>query len=131
MVNMLKTGLAYLTSQLANYASELVTYARGTDSVVVPAVIGHKLLRIDDGMGGVKLEWTDIDCIIPADQLILAGQRITPIRGDLIVVSTDYNEQTFEVLPYGMDPPWRWSDPIGQTSIRVHAKNIDTQQFYY
>jgi hypothetical protein len=118
MPNMLRDGLAWLTGQLRDYASEVVT-----------ATFGAKLLQLDDGSGGIRVEYTDLDFCIPADQLDFGAGRFTPERGDLIDVTMPYDTQTFEVFPFGSDPPWRWSDPH-QSMVRVHTKHIDTEQFY-
>lgn len=128
MSNLLKDGLAHLTAQLRLHASETVTYARGYDTVDVPAVLGRKLLRISDE-AGIRVEWTDLDFLIGADDLILGGERITPQRGDLIHVTYPYDTQTFQVTPFGDEPPWRWADPH-QTLYRIHTKAIDLTQFY-
>ena len=83
MANLLKDGLAFLTTQMQQYASEPVTYTRGVDSVLVLAVFGRKLLKLDDGMGGTRLEWTDLDFLIAADAdfAFTDGPPITPARG--------------------------------------------------
>lgn len=127
--DILKDGLAWLTRQLSTYAAETVTYTRGYDSVDVPAVFGKKLLKIDDGMGGIRVEWTDMDFLIPADSLRFGGDLVTPQRGDLIHITAPYDVQTFEVLPFGSEPAWRWSDPH-QSMYRIHTKRINLAAFY-
>lgn len=129
MSNILKSGMAYLTQQMLLHASETIVYSRGNDSVEVQAVLGKKLLKIDDGQGGFRIEVTDLDVLVAADDLVLASERVTPQRGDLVLLTTDYDTQTFEVLPIGSEPAWRWSDPF-QSMFRIHAKHIDTDQFY-
>jgi hypothetical protein len=131
MANMMKDGLAWATQQFRDHASELVTLRRGDVSTPdVHAMIGRKMLRIDDGSGGIRVEYTDLDACIPAVEYDFGDGPVTPERGDLILVMMPYDVQTFEVLPFGTEPPWRWADPIGQTMVRVHAKHIDTEQFY-
>jgi hypothetical protein len=126
--NVLKNGLAWLTGQLRDHASETVTYARGYDSVDVPAVFGRKLLRIADETG-IRVEWTDMDFLIAADDLVIGGERIEPQRGDIIYAVDPYDSIAFEVMPYGDEPAWRWADPH-KSMLRIHAKHIDTEQFY-
>lgn len=129
--NMLKDGLAFLTRAMTEFASEAITYRRGSDSVDVQAVVGRKLLKIEDADGGIRVELTDLDVCIPVDVFSFDGiDRIEPTRGDLIELTLPYDVQIFEVLPVGNEPCWRWADPIGQTMVRVHAKHIDTEQFY-
>lgn len=129
--NLLKQGLAFLTQQMTEYASEPITYRRGASSVDVQAVVGRKLLRVEDADGGIRVELTDLDVCIPMDAFSFNGvDRIEPARGDLIELTLPYDVQTFEVLPVGNEPAWRWADPIGQTMVRIHAKHIDTEQFH-
>lgn len=128
-MNRMKLALARLTQRLRGRSSDLVTYARGYDSVEVPAIFGEKLLKVDDGRGGFRIEWTDLDFLIASSDLVLDGVRILPRRGDLIHVVYESDVQTFEVRPWGNDPAWKWADPY-HSIYRIHAKHIDTQQFY-
>ena len=127
MSNLLKTGLAWLTSQLRTHAAETVTYVRGYDSLDVPATFGKKLLRLSDEYG-IRVEWTDMDFLIAADDLVIGGERITPERGDIIQIAMAYDDQAFEVQPFGSEPAWRWADPH-QSMMRIHTKRIDLSQF--
>jgi hypothetical protein len=128
MADMLASGLAYLTDQLTEFAAQDVTYTRGTIVLTVPAVLGKKLLKLYDDIGVARLEWTDMDFLIAAADLIVGGLHSLPARGDLVTITlADGTQSVFEVAPYGpSDPPWRWSDP-NQTMLRVHTKQIQTQ----
>lgn len=125
MADLLQTGLAWLSGQLRANASQTVTYARGASSVTVQAVYGQKLLKLDDGRGGIRMEWVDMDFLIDANDLTFDGgvTWVTPQRGDLIAATVNGEAQTFEVRPYGSDAPWRWSDPH-QTMYRIHTKQV-------
>lgn len=127
MPDALRDGLAWLTGRLLAHASEPVTYARGGVAVVVPAVLGKKLLRLTDE-SGVRVEWTDLDVLIAAADLDLGAGPVTPRRGDTVTVATAAGADVFEVMPFGPEPPWRWSDPF-QTLLRIHCKQLDTRQF--
>lgn len=125
MSDMLKDGLAWLTQQLKDHASQTVVYVRGYDSVEIQATFGQKLLKIDNGFGGIRLQWTDCDFLLPAADLYFSyGDPIIPHRGDLIYLTIGEQTQTFEVFPFGNEAPWRFSDP-NQSMIRVHAKLIE------
>ena len=125
--DMLADGLAWLTDQLKANASQPVTYARGYDSVDVRATFGKKLLKLDDGFGGIRMQWTDMDFLIKAADLSFTpGSIITPTRGDLIHVTYASDVQTFEVFPFGNEAPWRWSDPH-QSIYRIHTKWINAE----
>jgi hypothetical protein len=130
VADMLQKGIEALGQWLKDFASQPVTYQRGTDSVTLQASYGAKLLKIDDGMGGIRLEWTDQDFkFLAADFHFPYGDTIEPKRGDLVHATINGQVETFEVLPFGSEPPWRWSDPY-HVNIRVHTKHIDTEQFY-
>jgi hypothetical protein len=103
-----------------------VLYVRGASAIAVQATFGKKLLRLDDGTGGYRLEWTDMDFLIPARSMAISGTPITPMRGDVVKVSVGGLYQKFEVRPYATESAWRWSDP-GQTMLRIHAKFIGTE----
>ncbi len=125
MGDIIKTGLAWLTGQLRAHAATLVTYERGYDSVDVLATFGPKLLKLDDGQGGVVMEWTDMDFLIRSTDLDFGDGPVEPERGDLITVSTAQDHQTFEASPYGGEPVYRYVDPH-QSMIRIHAKRVAT-----
>jgi hypothetical protein len=125
----LASGLAYLTTQLRDNASQAITYTRGIHSVSTRAVVGKKLLKIMESDGSFRMEWTDADFCIPAP-ITLNAASVIPERGDLIAITVGSESQTFEVLPFGNDPCWRWADPIGQTMIRVHAKLVQPEAYY-
>lgn len=129
MADLLKDGLAFLTAQLKAHASETVTYARGYDTVDVQATFGQKLLKLDDGNGGIRMEWTDLDFCVPAADLDFGSGPVEPERGDQIYVTAGSETQVFEVVPFGSDPPWRWSDPH-QSMLRIHTKRISTDLYY-
>lgn len=144
-MNVLKTGLAWLTNRLADQAADAVRYERGGSSVIVPATYGEKMLRIDDGAGGVRMEWSDLDFCIPVAQLVLGGtpsgtdddgvptgfvggERIAPRRGDRIFVEGAYGEtRVYEVMPL---------DSMGDSTHRlihlgamwrVHTKFVEVE----
>ncbi|GAB6184516.1 hypothetical protein [Thermopirellula anaerolimosa] len=123
MGDLLDDGLAWLAERLKVHASRPVIYRRGTDETTVQAIVGRTLLKLDDGYGGVRMEWTDRDFLIAADDLILAGQKALPRRGDQIRETTGGKTLVYEVLAPGSEPEWRWSDPHRRL-LRIHTKQI-------
>lgn len=121
MADLLKFGSDWLVDQLKAHVSRQVVYQRGTSEVMVTATIGRTLLRLDDGYGGVRVEWTDRDFLIPAAELLLTGVPVLPERGDRIreVDGT----HLFEVMTPSGEPPWRWSD-VYRKLFRIHTKRI-------
>lgn len=126
--DVLKTGLAWLTAQLREHAMQDVVYVRGGDRVALRAHFGEKLLRLDDGFGGVRMEWTDLDLLIPAADLVLGGVAAEPERGDLVRVADEASGGTriYEVAPIGGEPPWRYADPH-RSIVRVHTKFVEVE----
>jgi hypothetical protein len=123
MADLLETGQAWLADKLQEHAARSVVYHRGAQNVAVLATIGRTLLRLDDGDGGVRMAWTDRDFLIPAANLVLNGITVTPETGDRITETVGLNTSTFEVMAYGGEPPWRYSDPFGKL-LRIHTKFI-------
>jgi hypothetical protein len=123
MTDLLEAGQAWLANQLQEHASRSVIYQRGAQSVAVLATIGRTLLKLDDGYGGVRMEWTDRDFLIPATSLVLTGVAATPEPGDRITETVGLNTSVFEVMAFGGEPAWRCSDPFGKL-LRIHTKFI-------
>jgi hypothetical protein len=117
MPDMLHFGLEWLAGKLQEHVSQTVTYRRGASEVAVAATIGRTLMKLADGEGGVRMEWTDRDFLIRAAALVIAGNRITPERGDRVIDAG----KVYEVMAPGGEPPWRVSDPFGHM-LRIHAK---------
>ncbi|MFO0892437.1 MAG: hypothetical protein U0790_25260 [Isosphaeraceae bacterium] len=130
MSNLLKNALAWQARFLGANESEEVTYRRGAREIAVRATISRKLLKIDAGVGGLKVEHTDLSAVIEASQLDFGDGPTTPLRGDQVELTLPYDVETFEVRPYGDEPCWHWADPIGHTMLKVHAKLIETQSTY-
>jgi hypothetical protein len=125
MADMLSYGLSWLSNELITNASEPITYVRGTSYVDVQATLGKKLLKLDDGLGGIRMEWTDMDFLIKANDLTFDGVQVIPERGDLVYMQLMNQMQIFEVTPFGgTEPAWVWCDPF-QTMYRIHTKYVD------
>lgn len=123
-VDILARGMAWLTDQLQAHLSQPVIYQRGALKVALCATFGRKLLRIDDGFGSIRMEWTDRDFLVPASKLKLGGQAVLPERGDRVKVQEGGVTHVYEVLAPGNEPPWRWCDPY-RRMIRIHSKLIE------
>jgi hypothetical protein len=129
--NLIKNGALLLAQLLKEHASETVTYTRGTSAVDVPATFGAKLLKTQDEFGQIRLEHTDLDFIIPADDLVFEDvDFIEPMRGDIVIVTQGNIVQHYQVMPFGSDPPWRWSDPF-RINYRIHTKLIREEPIPY
>jgi hypothetical protein len=123
MGDLLDSGLGWLAEKLKAHASRPVVYRRGTHEITVQGIIGRTLLKLDDGYGGVRMEWTDRDFLIAAEDLVLGGQKTLPRRGDQIRETAGGKTLVYEVLAPGSEPEWRWSDPHRKL-LRIHTKQI-------
>jgi len=126
MADMLRTGQEWLANLLKTYASSTVVYQRGTNQTSVTAIIGRTLMKIEDSYGGVHMQWTDRDFLIPPHELLLAGSQILPERGDTIRETIDGIVYIYEVNTPRSEPPWRWSD-AHRKLLRIHTKQIGTE----
>jgi len=125
MADILETGSNWLQSQRKKHATRQVTYRRGVDSVSVQATVGRTVFEQDDGSGVIVR--TEIrDYLIDTVDLVLAGQPALPERGDRIEETVGGKKFTYEVMPLGTEPHWRYSDPYRKT-LRVHTKHIATE----
>ncbi|MGE3803914.1 MAG: hypothetical protein AB7K24_04475 [Gemmataceae bacterium] len=126
MPDLLQSGSDWLVAQLQTHASREVVYQRGADQVTVQATIGRTLLKLDDGYGGVRMEWTDRDFLIPAASLVLASVSVLPERGDLILETQGSQVYRYEVMAPGKEPAWRWSD-VYRKLLRIHTKQVGVE----
>lgn len=126
MPDLLHFGLDWLAEQLKAHVSRTVVYRRGPDEVTVQATIGRTLLKLDDGYGGVRMEWTDRDFLIHAADLMLGGNTVLPQRGDLVRESQGTTTFVYEVMAPGKEPAWRWSD-VYRKMLRIHSKQVGVE----
>jgi len=123
MSNMLADGVAWLAGQLADNAARSVVYVRGNQRLELSATIGRTEFQIED-MGGVRVEYSDRDFIVPASAFTLDGEVTEPARGDKIEDPSGPNGtlETFEVMGPGNERPFRY-DSTGQL-LRIHTKKV-------
>jgi hypothetical protein len=126
MPDLLQTGSDWLADQLKTHASRQVVYRRGAFEVAVLATVGRTLLKLDDGYGGVRMEWTDRDFLIHAADLVLGGVPTLPQRGDQIRETQGAKTFIYEVMAPGQEPAWRWSD-VYRKVLRIHTKQVGTE----
>jgi hypothetical protein len=125
-MNLLEWGQSWLNNQLQQFASREVVYQREASTLAVQATVGRTLLKLDDGYGGVLLQWTDRDFLIRAEDLVIAGETILPQRGDRVHEVQSGVTYTYEVLAPGKEPVWKWSD-LYRSLLRIHTKQIQVQ----
>jgi len=121
--NLFAWGAAFLDQQMYQHCSVEVAYQRGSVSLTVRAVVGSMLLKVADTHGDIRMERTDRDYIIRAEDLATLGE---PRRGDLVRETVGTRVLTFEVMAYGSEQPARYSDITTRRTWRIHAKLVST-----
>lgn len=125
MPDLLQTSSAWLQQQRQRHLTRPVLYVRGEASAQVPATIGQTIFRLDDG-AGATLRVESRDYLITASELVLAGQRSLPQRGDRVEETEGDVTYVYEVTAPGDEPHWRYSDPYRLT-LRIHTQQIDQE----
>lgn len=125
-MDILQFGSDWLAGKLKEHASRPVVYRRGVSEVAVQATIGRTLLKLDDGYGGARMEWTDRDFLIHAADLQIGGTPVLPERGDLIRETQGGKTFVYEVMAPGKEPAWRWSDGYRRV-LRIHTKQVGVE----
>jgi hypothetical protein len=126
MGDLLNDANEWLAGQFRKHLAHTVIYCRGNEELPVQATVGRTRLQINDAYGGVRMEWTDRDFLIAAEDLVFDGQAVLPQRGDRIRETRDARVLVYEVTAPAGEPEWRWSDPFGKL-LRIHTKQVDVE----
>lgn len=118
-------AMKQLRTRLINRVGDPIIYRRGGQSASLVAYSGRTAFKMSD-MGNVRVEWSDRDFFIPADQLILNGVRILPLRGDVVELTIPgEGVVTFEAVSPNDEQIFRFSDTC-RSIIRLHTKKINS-----
>ncbi len=124
MVDLFQTGADRLATVLLTNAGVSVTYSRAGDSVVLTATVGTTEFEwVDDD--GATQEIEARDYLVRAADLILAAALTLPAVGDKIVEVAGAKTYTYQVMAFGDEPAWRYSDQQ-RVRLRIHTKLIGT-----
>lgn len=122
-MNLITSALAWLQSQLAEHASTAITYHSGATEIEVPdAVLGKSVYESQDA-AGVTVRSNHVDWLIAPGRLVIDDSQVEPQPGDKIVHTSGSTTRTYQVVPMGTDPCWRWSGP-SHDRIRIHVQEI-------
>lgn len=92
--------------------------------MTLTAWVGRTLYARDaDEPAAATRIWGDRDYLFKVEDLVLAGAKVTPREGDLVVETIAGVACTFELATPTGEPVWRWSDPT-RTLLRVHCKRF-------
>ncbi|MBX3448194.1 MAG: hypothetical protein KF777_01470 [Planctomycetaceae bacterium] len=90
-------------------------YRRGAATVSLTLIRGRS--EMVSALDDVEDNWTGLDWLGLAEELVISDEITRPERGDVIEAGTEQ----FEVLPY--DDECYSIDPT-QTVLRIHSKRI-------
>jgi len=124
MGNLLEDASRWLARKIQRHASQTIHYQRGSSVLQVLASPGRTEFAVDDGQGGVRIEHTDRDFLVRAEDFFLDGRLAEPMRGDRIEEYAGRGTFLYEVLAPTGHPVWRYDDPYRQM-IRIHTKLIE------
>ena len=125
MTDLLEGASAWLDAQRLKFMSRVVGYHRGKDSVDVRATIGKTVFEVDSGYAVLE-RIESRDYLVPAADLVMAGQVTLPLRGDRIKETDGDKVFVYEVMAPGSEPHFQFSDPYRKT-LRIHTKFIGTE----
>ncbi|MBI1372477.1 MAG: hypothetical protein GC159_06920 [Phycisphaera sp.] len=116
MADLLKRGSDWLQQMRTAHMTSPVEYQRATEPpqvLMVNATFGQTRYEVVDetGLTVGSHVW---------DFLILAADLgVEPTPADVIVA----NGRKYEVMNFGTERAWRWSDPY-RTTYRIHTRDI-------
>jgi hypothetical protein len=116
---LLTSGVDTLLATIRQLGSS-VTYWRASQSISVRASTSKTRFEVDDGYGGTRVVWTDMTFLVPAADLVIDSQQITPQRHDIIELA---NGRRYEVLAPAGQNEWEYVDPF-EKIVRIHAMAI-------
>lgn len=115
-------SVAWLDAMRTAYNAQNVIYRRMSVSIPIAATPVRPVFMVMDA-DSMILQSEARDFLISAALLIISGNVSTPKAGDWIEQTAAGIRYTFEVMPFGAEPAWRWSDTQYQT-LRIHTKLV-------
>jgi hypothetical protein len=122
----IRDGMTWLAGKMRAQSQTTVEYRRGNLTCQLLAELGSKLLRVDDGAGGTRVERTELDLLVNAADLTPGDAGpVLPERGDEVRITVGSTVEVYEVLPPAGEPPFqKWP---GGERLRVHCKWVDSE----
>ncbi|MGL6193674.1 MAG: hypothetical protein ACRC2T_02490 [Thermoguttaceae bacterium] len=112
-MNILHSGLNWLSRKQKNHVSSRVYYCRDDTFYPVDATLGRTKYMVEDDYG-LRITTHSIDFLINAADL-----ELVPQAGDRIIC----NKIEYEVLELGQTGCWCWCDPHG-IRRRIHTRQL-------
>lgn len=125
MSDLLQQGAAWLDSQRHGKMTQTVEYFRGVNSVELAATIGRTEFDQADESGFIQ-QLESRDFIIRVSDLVISAATVQPQPGDRIKETNGSGIEVYEVMAFGGEPPWRYSD-LYRIAYRIHTKHVATE----
>lgn len=123
-MSFLSDSVSWLNNTLQESAGVSVTYTTPAGvSLSLTPWLGRTLFA-SNLQSAARVEWGELDFLIPVADLTSGGTAFEPAIGHRITLTIGGSSKVFEVMrPSTGEPAWRYSDP-GQTVYRIHVKRV-------
>jgi len=122
-VNAFDRAIAGHSAAIQRVAGYSVVIKRGPrESEPITGVLNHSTHEVFDEANQIPTKVKFSDWLFTKSELILAGKSITPLPGDLIVVTIRSVERTFKVVPIDKRP---CVEPHDQSGLMVVVHTIE------
>lgn len=121
MENLLRSGIAWLGSQLKANASSWIAYEQGSNAVDILATIGRHVPANAGTIDGAEVDTFSTVFTFDRVDLDFGGGPVEPQRGDVIRFEDNGTTFVFEVMPTDDGRHWKQSDAFGER-LEVAAK---------
>ena len=121
MANVLRQAQWWLAGEVKDHASSPVVYRRGNRTVGIYAADGKTEFELS-GPDGATVQYRSRDWLVYQHYLRLAGDRITPARGDKIEETVSGYIRVYEVMAPGDSPVCQ--SICDDTMWRIHTKRV-------
>lgn len=123
MADLLRRGADWLHRQRHAHMAREVEYRRGEHAATLDATVGATAFEQESQSGVIERTESRDYLVRTADLSLPTLGAVLPVEGDQIVETIGEVDQVFEVMAFGAEPPFRFSDP-GQTTLRIHTRRI-------
>lgn len=122
-MSLMSRGRAFVADKQKIAGKISVAYVRSASSIPLDVWLGQTGFA-SNIQNAARLERSEVDVLFEANDLVLNGVRITPLKGDRIVIELNGTAITLELMiPQTGEPSWRYSD-AERTIIRAHCKRV-------
>lgn len=120
MVDVLKNSSNWLASKFKKFASQPITYRRGTTDIYITATVGMTNFAQTNEFG-LEIRTKTRDFIIDVADLVIDGALVEPLTTDRIIEAQSNGENyTYEPHAPNGEPAFRHADNY-RKQFRIHT----------